>query len=1647
MAWSVDNTAQGSYNNSNPDTVNITIASTARLLVVTRWTNGTTAPTGGVPTANGTSLTDSGAGFVFFSGGECGTQVWYLINPPTGSVTVSIPNTNTTFGMVVCSSYIPSLGGAEFVNYGSANGDSADPSTTYSVGYDNCLLFGALASGYRTVPTAGTGYTIVATYDAGNQTWGTERNLDSGTSGTKTVDFVQPSDDWGLIGAAFREVVGAQALTPTAYTNTNSFGAPTVSPQPVTVTATQYTDTDSFGSHTVEHASVTQELTATHYVEAADSFGNHTVEPQPVTVTTTQYTDPDSFGAPSIAAIYNLTATAYTDPDSFGNHRIYNFDIDWLSDTFNDALVSVSSSDDFNDNSIDATKWYKGSFYVGYDPNVTVLEQNNRLEITTLNTTGSHYNGLLSQRTYDVYGSAVWVEIPQAGSGVPVDTSLVLFDPNNSIEAVLENGVIYFVRNIGGTPTYAADLTYNATNHRWWRIRHQQSDDTFYFDTSPDGSTWTNQRSHARSTLPLTEKRVALQAGSWGASAVETIHFDNYGDTFYDALWKQGTVRNWSEKVTLSRSNGKISITPASSQTGTLYNGLQSNRTFNFTDGITFVKLDQAPSGTAVAELSVFSDINNKLSIYVENGTIYFNQTITGTPSNTTLTYDPSAHRWWRIRHEYTDDTIKYDTSPDGIAWTNRRSVSRSTLVITSMRLSIGAGTYESVASPGVATFDNLNRHPLVPAKRDWSAEGVVLQNNPTPGEWDYILWGAQSPTSLIKFGSTYFLYYTGSENDTGEPDWNVMYRALGVATSTDLVNWTKYAGNPIVEYTTTARVDWEEGVGGCSVLVEGSTIHMWYAAIRSIGGGEVDIDVRYRSSTDGYTFTGDTLVYTSAGNEYMPIGATFDGTTYRLYMRGPLAGGKGPLSVISGTSPTSLGSKTDVDTNTNWQMGTDTRVANNLYLSVVDFALAGHEREHYRFHTNNNPNVFEEPIYWFNPHGAVFSPAIFRDEDTGKWILTYQNNERIWIVTHDQRDVWTVIDTSDTDSFGNHTVELGSSTQNLTATMYGDSDSFGAPTVTTSTVFYVSYAAVIIPEVSGLQILTPTHYTDGDSFGNHTVAPQPVTITATQYTDPDSFGNHTVAPQPVTITATHFSDSDSFGNHTVESQPVTLTATQYTDPDSFGAPVVAPQPVTVIATSFTDGDSFGAPVVQVGAKNLTATAYTDPDSFGNHTVAPQPVTVTTTAYTDPDSFGNHIVQVSAIELVTTAYTDPDSFGNHTVEPQPVTVTATAYTDPDSFGNHLVTAGELILVSTLFVDPDSFGNHTITPGPVTVTTTAFTDPDNFGNHTVEPQAITITATQYSDPDSFGNHLVTTGELVVVATLYNDPDNFGNHTVEPQPISVTHTSFTDPDSFGAPTAIAVYDLTVPSHTDPDSFGAPVVDATYDLTATAYTDPDSFGTPVVLSDTTLVATLIVDSDSFGNPTITVGPVTLVASHITDPDSFGSHGVSSNVFLDIAQVIHGHLVDNVALTQLHKLVISEVFHGHTIDNLYVTVPIIISDISHVVSSDAVVLTYVIGLVVEDLAHAVLSDQVIFSVTPVIAGINHTHGIDSVGITQLHKITIQDALHDHYIDEVVFGWFREAMANTVYISKELAESSLIAQQEEDDAYISKEKSDVTYV
>jgi hypothetical protein len=194
----------------------------------------------------------------------------------------------------------------------------------------------------------------------------------------------------------------------------------------------------------------------------------------------------------------------------------------------------------------------------------------------------------------------------------------------------------------------------------------------------------------------------------------------------------------------------------------------------------------------------------------------------------------------------------------------------------------------------------------VIPKQTDWINNGIVLTEG-TSGSWDVRLHGMYSPCAALKKDGTYFLYYIGADGDRST-DGGPRHRALGVATSSDGINFTKYGGNPIITYL--PHNNEEEGVFSCGATLDDTgNVVLYYGALRAPNStsGSVDIDIRMQNSSDGLSFTGDTLIRQVSGSELTPIGTIHYQDSWYVYYRGPLGGGVGPLQLLSGDSPDNL--------------------------------------------------------------------------------------------------------------------------------------------------------------------------------------------------------------------------------------------------------------------------------------------------------------------------------------------------------------------------------------------------------------------------------------------------------------------------------------------------------------------------------------------------------------------------------------------------------------------------------------------------------------------------------------------------------------------------------------------------------------------
>lgn len=191
------------------------------------------------------------------------------------------------------------------------------------------------------------------------------------------------------------------------------------------------------------------------------------------------------------------------------------------------------------------------------------------------------------------------------------------------------------------------------------------------------------------------------------------------------------------------------------------YGYLYSKSGYDLTDSSAHVEVvqsaDAVEADIAGTGLSLILDRNNStryaLGIAVYPDYILFYRFVNGAyaDSAAALPYDPVAHRWLRIQHSGT--TVYWDTSADGVSWTNRASWVPS-FYVWNLYVQLYSGLEANAASsPTLGVFDNFNTGADPFAQFDWAnplrpriltegfsgsktAEAVVVAAPFTQTEW-----------------------------------------------------------------------------------------------------------------------------------------------------------------------------------------------------------------------------------------------------------------------------------------------------------------------------------------------------------------------------------------------------------------------------------------------------------------------------------------------------------------------------------------------------------------------------------------------------------------------------------------------------------------------------------------------------------------------------------------------------------------------------------------------------------------------------------------------------------------------------------------------------------------------------------------------
>lgn len=209
-----------------------------------------------------------------------------------------------------------------------------------------------------------------------------------------------------------------------------------------------------------------------------------------------------------------------------------------LIDNVSGSLAS-GLSDDFNDNSIHG-KWLTYTAVSG-----AVAETSGQLQLTCANTTNGSWAGIYSKDPIDFRGMYAQVEsVDAVGGNTYLDLTLCLnplpTTTNGFVSIGVDTGLgdLQAYVKINEIDQVLANVTYNATTHKYWRIR--ENGGFIYWEYSADATTW-SELYHGKIGMEVSSVYVVLDDYEYNSSASPGAHIL---DNFVIGAWKGSAFVN-----------------------------------------------------------------------------------------------------------------------------------------------------------------------------------------------------------------------------------------------------------------------------------------------------------------------------------------------------------------------------------------------------------------------------------------------------------------------------------------------------------------------------------------------------------------------------------------------------------------------------------------------------------------------------------------------------------------------------------------------------------------------------------------------------------------------------------------------------------------------------------------------------------------------------------------------------------------------------------------------------------------------------------------------------------------------------------------------------------------------------------------------
>jgi len=283
-----------------------------------------------------------------------------------------------------------------------------------------------------------------------------------------------------------------------------------------------------------------------------------------------------------------------------------------------------------------------------------------------------------------------------------------------------------------------------------------------------------------------------------------------------------------------------------------------------------------------------------------------------------------------------------------------------------------------------------------IPERSDWSTpkEIVGLRLGPK-GSWDDSSPGAITPCTIVKLSEIYYLYYVGSDGRR-DHDNGPAHRKLGLATSSNGIDFTKYDGNPILSWS--PRNNDEEGIFGAKALSIDGRIYLFINTMsaKNATTDQVWADVYLVTSTDGKHFSKPILVLDHSisyvvgyGDELGPTGVmNKDGKWSLYYFAKGLQVSHWKLCLATGESSISFGrTKLLIDERKFFGSGGDVNWLSSSKIAMFYQKRSDWDRIEIYTASADSPYKLTKTKTWdgFANKGGVI---VFLDKSVGKWFM-----------------------------------------------------------------------------------------------------------------------------------------------------------------------------------------------------------------------------------------------------------------------------------------------------------------------------------------------------------------------------------------------------------------------------------------------------------------------------------------------------------------------------------------------------------------------------------------------------------------------------------------------------------------------------------